>query len=462
MRWSSLLLAVMLLAVAAPPAEDKRLSVYSTVANYNLPVVDHDNHEYVGLLEILEPLGSVAARQERERWKLRFNNVDAEFNAGQTRGKVQGRSLELPGRFVLENGRGLVPLASLSTLLPRFLGGPVTFHETARRLFIGNVAVHFTAQIRKSNSPVLVMDFTAPVNPSIATEPGKLRMVFTRDPLVPPGTSTLTFDDKTIPAAIYAEGNGTAEVTISSAVPLFASFSNDRRTITVTPAPQPTAQAGPPAQPLPKVSGSPGSVLPASPGTRFFAIVDASHGGDERGAALSSQLAEKDVTLAIARVLRQQLESRGVATMLLRDSDSTMSLDQRAATVNAVRPAIYLSVHAAAQGNGVRIYTSSVPSGAANRGAFLDWNSAQAASLGLSQMTASSLVSEFQKKQMAARLLVAPLRPLNNVATAAIALEVAPPAGDIADLNSSAYQQTIAATVAAGVAALRDKLEARQ
>jgi len=50
------------------------------------------------------------------------------------------------------------------------------------------------------------------------------------------------------------------------------------------------------------------------------------------------------------------------------------------------------------------------------------------------------------------------LRPLNNVTSAAIAVEVAPPGGDVMDLNLPAYQQNIASAVATAVAAMRGQL----
>jgi hypothetical protein len=63
---------------------------------------------------------------------------------------------------------------------------------------------------------------------------------------------------------------------------------------------------------------------------------------------------------------------------------------------------------------------------------------------------------------VAARSLDAPLRPLNNVAAAAVAIEIAPSADKISDLYSPAYQQMVAEAVAAGVDAVRDKLAAAQ
>lgn len=441
--------------------DEKRITIYSSVANYSLPVIEHNGQDYAGLFEMLEPLGTVVSRTEGARWKLRYNGVDSEFTVGKTRARVRGQDLNLPANFLMENGRGLVPLAALSTLLPRILGGPVTFHETSRRLFVGNVAVHFTAQIAKTTPPALVMDFTSPVNPMIATEPGKLRMVFTHEPLVPPGSLTLTFDNKTIPSASYQENNGAAEITVTGTAPLFASFSNDGRTITVAPAPQLSAQMtpAPVTSPAPITPATP--VSPATPpARRYFAVVDASHGGDERGAALTSQLAEKDVTLAFARRLRQELETRGLTTMLIRDGDATLTLDQRANLANVAHAAIYICVHAAVEGKGVRLYTALVPLIGEGRGPFLDWNTAQSAFHGLSQTAEASLSAEFQRRQVPVRALTAPLRPLNNLISAAVAIEVAPPADDVSALNSTTYQELIASSVAAGVVAIRDKLEA--
>ncbi len=312
-------------------------------------------------------------------------------------------------------------------------------------MFIGNVAVHFTAQVNKTNPPTLVMNFTSPVNPMIATEPGKLRMVFTREPLVPPGSQTLTFDSPAIPSATFQENNGAAEIAVNGPVPLFASFSNDGRTITITPAPQVAARSCQPtrAQPAPRFlrptrpahAGAPlPQPLQARCNISWWWI--ASHGGDERGAALSDQLAEKDVTLALRARLRQELQAHGLTTLLLRDGDITLSLDQRANMTNAAHPAIYICLHAASQGAGVRLYTALLPAGGENRGPFLDWNTAQSGFRAASQTAESSLATEFGKRQIAVRISGAPLRPLNNVAAAAVAIEIAPLAGKIADLNS--------------------------
>lgn len=468
-KWSAGLFGCALIALFAllsGAASEKHLSVYSVAANYSLPLVQRDGRDYVGLLELLEPLGRVSAKPEGNKWRLRFNNAQSEFQVGKTRARVQDREADLGSKFLMENGRGLVPVGSLASLLPRILGGPVSLHEVANRLFIGNVATHFTASLAGDNPPRLVFHFSAPVNPSIATDNGILRMTFSREPLVGPASPTLTFGNKTIPSASYAESNGVATVTVVAAAPVFATFGGDGRTVTITPTsapaqttPTPTAPAGQPApatQPAATATPPPVPAMPAP--RRYFAVVDASHGGDDHGETLSSTLLEKDVTVAIARSLRQELESRGITTLVLRDSDANLSVDQRAVIANADHAAIYIAVHASSSGHGVRVYTALLPFGEDDRGPFRSWTTAQHDILPISQSTASSVASELQKRQVPVRALGAPLRPLNNVTRPAIAIEVAPQGSDVSQLTAPDYQQLVTSAVATAIAASRDQL----
>ncbi|MGO8796047.1 MAG: N-acetylmuramoyl-L-alanine amidase [Candidatus Sulfotelmatobacter sp.] len=451
------LAAVLLLAGSAP---EKHLSVYSTAANYSLPVVQRAGRDYVGLLELLDPLGTVSAKSDSKSWRLRYNNILAEFTVGKTHARVQGRDADLTGKFLMEDGRGLVPLSSLSSLLPRFLGGPATLHAESGRLFIGSVGTHFTASVAADDPSRLVFHFTAPVNPSVATEAGKLRMTFNRDPLTAPASPTLTFSSKTIPEATYSEGNGAAEITVSTTVPLLASFSPDGRTITLAPTkaqPVPSVATAASAPAMPQTLPAAAPVMPR----RYFAVVDASHGGSDRGEALSPTLAEKDVTLAFARRLRQELENRGIPTLLLRDSDATVALDDRASSANNTHAAVYIALHAASNGHGVRVYTSLLPySSEEDRGPFRSWSTAQQSSMPMSQAAAASVSAELKKHAVGVRTLTAPLRPLNNVVAAAIAVEVAPAATDLSELTSPDYEQLIASSVATGIANIRAQLGA--
>src|ERR1700733_10781255 len=463
-------------SVVSAALPEKHLSVYSVAANYSLPLVQHEGRDYVGLLEVLEPLGKVSAKFDSRGWRLRYNDVEGDFQVGKPRARVQGREAALGAKFLVENNRGLVPISALSSLLPRFLGGPATLHEESGRLFIGSVATHFTASLTANNPPRLVFHFTAPVNPTVATEPGALRMTFSREPLVAPASPTLTFGNKAIPSAIYSEGSGKAVVTINATIPVMAAFSSDGRTVTISPASASTpavpvgqAQSSTPAAPGAATAtaqtapaASVAAPVPASPVRRYFAVVDASHGGDDHGETLSNTLLEKDVTVALARSLRQELESRGITTLVLRDSDANLSVDQRAVYANADRAAIYIALHAASSGHGVRVFTALLPFSGDDRGNFRSWSTAQHSSLPLSQIAASAVAAEMQKRQIPVRSLSAPLRPLNNLAGAAIALEVAPNDSDSSQLTAPDYQQLVTSAVSTAIAATRDQLGGAQ
>jgi N-acetylmuramoyl-L-alanine amidase len=75
--------------------------------------------------------------------------------------------------------------------------------------------------------------------------------------------------------------------------------------------------------------------------------IDAGHGGDDIGTRGPEGALEKDVTLAVARRLRNRIESElGLRVVLTRTGDSTVSLDERAAIANNDRADLFISLHA--------------------------------------------------------------------------------------------------------------------
>lgn len=100
-------------------------------------------------------------------------------------------------------------------------------------------------------------------------------------------------------------------------------------------------------------------------------IIDAGHGGQDRGA--NSALGyEKDYTLDVIRDLKRSLEAKGLRVLLTRDGDTSLSLDGRAERVNDTKDAIFVSVHfnSAADGgeaSGFEVFALT-PCGAASTG----------------------------------------------------------------------------------------------
>jgi N-acetylmuramoyl-L-alanine amidase len=80
---------------------------------------------------------------------------------------------------------------------------------------------------------------------------------------------------------------------------------------------------------------------------RPIVVIDAGHGGRDPGATgVSGSSSEKDLTLALARELRDTLAERGrVRVALTREDDRYLTLDQRAEIARRLGASAYLSLH---------------------------------------------------------------------------------------------------------------------
>ena len=104
----------------------------------------------------------------------------------------------------------------------------------------------------------------------------------------------------------------------------------------------PSASAVP--TPIVATAGKPFSPGVLGLGVRKIAI-DAGHGGTSHGTSSVHGVSEKFVTLDIARRLRLEMQARGFHTVMTREGDETVSLQQRAAIANAGDADVFVSVH---------------------------------------------------------------------------------------------------------------------
>jgi N-acetylmuramoyl-L-alanine amidase len=469
------LLAFVLLSILPLAAQEKRLSIYAPQMFYQVSIIDHGKDAYIGLFDLLEPLGRVEARVADKKWKLSFTGtgqpVEAEFQDGKRKCKVRGNDFEMTGNFILQGGRGYVPVSSLATLLPRIIERTLEVHAAQRRLFLAGVAMKFTLDLKR-NPNRLVATLPAPISPQVASDGTHLRLTFVRDPVVATGVDVYSYTEPPFASSNFSEANGIATLDVTGTVPLQALMSDGGKTLTISAVTQQAAPA--PNTPNPQtpspVTPSAATLSPAAPsaavaakprtGRMYYVALDAGHGGDERGAQLTETLNEKDVTLALAHRIQHELEARGITVYNVRPGDNTLTSDQRAASANSSRAAIYVSVHAATLGTGVRVFTAMVPPLATpNRRAFLPWDTAQAAYIANSYAVAGAVTAECNSRKLPVKSLGAPVRPLNNIAAAAIAVEVAPQGDTVESITDAKYQQDIAAAIAAGIADMRGKLE---
>ncbi|SHL66969.1 N-acetylmuramoyl-L-alanine amidase [Hymenobacter psychrotolerans] len=86
--------------------------------------------------------------------------------------------------------------------------------------------------------------------------------------------------------------------------------------------------------------------------------VDAGHGGTNVGAIGPSGAREKDLTLAIARQLRRELERQGARVLMTRDADVTVGNAERVQLLRQRRPALLVSIHVNSSGSAAAQGTS--------------------------------------------------------------------------------------------------------
>src|SRR3954470_9442385 len=74
-------------------------------------------------------------------------------------------------------------------------------------------------------------------------------------------------------------------------------------------------------------------------------VVDAGHGGFDRGGVPYQRIGEKNLTLDVAQRLASILRSNGYRVVMTRNSDDFISLGQRVSIANSNRNATFVSIH---------------------------------------------------------------------------------------------------------------------
>jgi N-acetylmuramoyl-L-alanine amidase len=88
---------------------------------------------------------------------------------------------------------------------------------------------------------------------------------------------------------------------------------------------------------------------PPAKARSFTVIVDAGHGGPDRGMrgpiGADWEIREKDITLDVSLALRDALQERGVSVVMTRSTDTLIALSDRGRIANAKKGDVFLSIH---------------------------------------------------------------------------------------------------------------------
>jgi N-acetylmuramoyl-L-alanine amidase len=179
---------------------------------------------------------------------------------------------------------------------------------------------------------------------------------------------------------------------------------------------------------LPSPAGQVRIIEGSAPG-RPLVLIDPGHGGHDPGAtAVSGSIAEKQLTLQLARELRERLANAGrVRIALTREDDRYLTLEERSALARRVGASLYVSLHMDSAPNplarGASVYSlSDVASDAGAARLAQSENSAVARAGGSdgsvrailsdlavrSQMTASATLAERLVRHSAGRVAMRP------------------------------------------------------
>lgn len=349
LRKAFLLLTTLLLALPAAPgaqgtAPAAPLTMISRDGRRPVSTTMIGGQEFVALDDVAT-LFQVAVREDPAGGvTVTYRGRTVVVSTDQPMASIAGRVVSLPAAAVRAGRRLLVPIDFLPRALAPIYDARIDLRRPARLLVVGDVRVpRVTARIDSAGPPTrAVIEITPSAPVSAALEGGRVTVRIEADALdhaLPlagaglidsirqgdqPGTITVILSPRYMTArALPVTTDNVTRVTID--VVATAQTEN----IPTTPTP---------AAALP--------VLPGSTPSPLTIVLDPGHGGDDAGARSPSGTVEKDVTLAVARQLKSQLESRlGVRVILTRDDDRAVTLDQRGAIANNAKADIFLSLH---------------------------------------------------------------------------------------------------------------------
>lgn len=174
-------------------------------------------------------------------------------------------------------------------------------------------------------------------------------------------------------------------------------------------------------------------------------VIDPGHGGTDAGARGATGILEKDVVISLAQVLRLVLERQGWRVVLTRSGSDNPGYDDRAATANAYRGAVVITLHASSTGTPgtARAYFSApYPTGPApsdenkverreptrpRPAGLVPWDEAQQSYRSASKRLADAVQANIKQRleKSPSRAAPASLRDLRSIAAPAIAVELA-------------------------------------
>jgi N-acetylmuramoyl-L-alanine amidase len=402
--------------------------------------------------------------------------------------QVGGELRLLSSNVLQEDGRWLVPVDSAPRLLGPLLKKRAEWRAARRVLLVGEVAVPQIAVTTSvaGNAVRVTLQGSEKLQFRVQQDPGRVTVTVPRD-LVDVAHQPERLTGGIVDHVQFVGGRDNAfSIGLGHRFKTLQTLELEdppRVVLEFQAAPLDTAEAGASPSPPPPVPHLEGA------GIRTV-VIDPGHGGAEVGALGPSGALEKDVTLAIARKVRQNVaDGLGLQAFLTRDRDQELALEDRPAVANNYKADLFVSIHANAfrseGARGSEVYFLSyqatddesrrlaameggemAPPAVAPAGsdlALILWDMAQAEHLEESSALASRIQEELAEVtgSQGRGVKQAPFRVLVGAAMPAVLVEVAfiSNAAEEKLLVSDDYQSKVAAAITRGIARYQGERE---
>ena len=344
-----LLLAPVLLVRAQGTPPPSPLTLIAREGRRTVPTVAQSGQELIALDDVASLFQVMVAEDAPTGGvTVTYRGRTIVLSAEQSIASVNGRVVTLPGPVTRSGRRLMVPVEFLPRALGPIYDRRIDLRRASRLLIVGDITVpRVVARIDAVGPPTRATIEVTPAAPvTVASDAGRVIVRIDADALdltLPPGgglIEQIRAGDQPNTVALVLAG--------TAGMPRTATTSNDGMARITVDVPAATTTGGDVSAAPPPSPPPPTDTLPVGTRARFAVIaIDPGHGGDDIGVRTGDGLEEKELTLDIARRLRQRLETRlGVRAILTRDDDRALSLDERAAFANNNKADLFLSLHA--------------------------------------------------------------------------------------------------------------------
>ena len=280
-------------------------------------------------------------RRDRKRIELEGERGVIALQVGRAAVTVNGQSVLLGAEVDVEDGIVYVPVDFLTRAMPRYLDEDVRHDARARTVRFDPKGGAVECERFEDRMRITVSVGRAIASPDVASE-GSRRVVTLRGVQLPSSTGGCPFDETLSDLQVTPVEGGTA-ITLFTG-PRFGGL--EIREVPAQGNLLIDVLDAVPAEPEPPLATGTAPAPPPADQAFDTVVIDAGHGGEDRGAVGPGGYLEKELALAMAQRLASLLQQAGLQVVLTRNGDRAVPLAERTEIANRERADLFVSLHA--------------------------------------------------------------------------------------------------------------------